>query len=425
MGGLARRVSYIKAFRHRSNGEVPALYLDAGNLFTDEKFINDQLPPEILAKNRWVVKGYSEFQHDAANIGFADLPYAAELLKKDGYEQRVSELSFIKKLTSANIHPADDSKIAPAPYLIREVMLKRGGTERKVRIGIIGLTEAGQILVAQKQNRYAGFTIEDPFQAVKNILPEVKSKADMIIVLAYMSEDQAKNLANGNPEINTIIVARQLSSTNEPQHYSNATITVANNQTKYVGELRYYFKGDGTIENQINRYVGMDPVIPDDPAALEIVTNAHNDFTNQQNNATQSNIQPTAMLGGSGNGLFVGAAKCASCHQEEHKIWENSGHARAMATLQKNGQQLNNACVGCHVVGFQRGGFQSLNTTPQLVNVQCEACHGPGKFHAEKPQKGYGFMATPQGCVQCHDKTNSPNFNFSTYWTKIKHGKAA
>lgn len=425
MGGLARRVSYIKAFRHRSNGEVPALYLDAGNLFTDEKYNNDRLPPEVIAKNRWVVKGYSDFHHDAANISYADLPYVAELLKKDGYDQRVKDYPFIKKLTSANIHPADDSRIAPAPYLIREVTMKRGGAERTLRVGIVGLTEPGPMMLAQKVNQFAGFIIEDAMQAAKNILPEVKNKADIIVVLAYMAEDQAKNLARAYPEINTIIVARQLSTTNDPQHENHATIVTANNQTKFLGELRYYFKSDGSIENQTNRFVGMDSTIPDDESALETVTNAHTDFTNEQNKSAQTNVQPTSLLGGTNNSLYVGDAQCGMCHQEEHKIWEKSGHSHAMATLERKGQQFDTECVGCHVVGFQRGGFQSQNTTPQLANVQCEACHGPGKAHAEKPQKGYGFMQTPQGCVQCHTKSNSPDFDFSTYWPKVKHNKTA
>ena len=38
MGGLARRVSYIKAFKQRSNTEVPTLLVDAGNLFSDDRF---------------------------------------------------------------------------------------------------------------------------------------------------------------------------------------------------------------------------------------------------------------------------------------------------------------------------------------------------------------------------------------------------
>src|SRR5438874_13018969 len=96
MGGLARRVSYIKAFMHRSNMEVPTLFADAGNLFTDDRFAADHLPAEVIAKNQWVVKGYADFHQDVANISFNDLPYVAELLKKDGYDQRLETYPFIR-----------------------------------------------------------------------------------------------------------------------------------------------------------------------------------------------------------------------------------------------------------------------------------------------------------------------------------------
>jgi hypothetical protein len=92
-----------------------------------------------------------------------------------------------------------------------------------------------------------------------------------------------------------------------------------------------------------------------------------------------------------------------------------------MATLEKKKEQFDNECVGCHVVGYQRGGFQSLYTTPQFANVQCEECHGPGLQHANNPGKGYGFVATPVGCMQCHKQPNDPDFNFAVYWPKIKH----
>jgi 2',3'-cyclic-nucleotide 2'-phosphodiesterase (5'-nucleotidase family) len=84
MGGLARRVSYIKAFKQRSNTEVPTLFVDAGNLFTDDRFSANELPTEVMTKNKWVVKGYGDFHHDAANISYIDLPYVGQLLKKDG-----------------------------------------------------------------------------------------------------------------------------------------------------------------------------------------------------------------------------------------------------------------------------------------------------------------------------------------------------
>src|ERR1051325_2205883 len=123
MGGLARRVSYIKAFKHRSNLEVPTLFVDAGNLFSDDRFTANQLPGEVMTKNRWVVKGYGDFNHDAANISYSDLPYLAELMKKDGFDARLQEMPFIGRLISANVQPADDQHKAPAPYVIREVAL--------------------------------------------------------------------------------------------------------------------------------------------------------------------------------------------------------------------------------------------------------------------------------------------------------------
>jgi 2',3'-cyclic-nucleotide 2'-phosphodiesterase (5'-nucleotidase family) len=298
MGGLARRVSYMKAFKHRSNGEVPALFVDAGNLFTDDKYNNVELPVDSLAKNKWVTKAYADFRQDAANISYVDLPYMAELLKKDGYEQRLQEYPFIKKLVSSNVRPADDRNQAPAPYLIREITLKRGNPNQKIKIGIIGLTDAKPSTMNQKETTRSGFVIDDPFQAAKNIIAELKPKVDFIIALAYMPQDELQRLASENPEIDSIIGASQFSSMDDPVHFNQATITKAYNQTKYMGELRYYIRSDGSLENQVNRYVALDGFIPDDPAALETTTSAHDEFTNETNKNAKSSVVPTNILGG-------------------------------------------------------------------------------------------------------------------------------
>jgi hypothetical protein len=420
MGGLARRVSYIKAFKHRSNTEVPTLSVDAGNLFTDDRFSANQLPAEVMTKNKWVVKGYGDFHHDAANISYVDLPYLGELLKKDGFDKRVEEFPFIERLVSANIHPATDQHRELAPYVIREVTLKRSAPGKKLRVGIVGFSEPKPTGPNASETVYAGFRIDDPFEAARKVLPELKQKTDFIVALAYMDMGSAQRLATENPDIDTIIGARQTSTLDEPQHFNRATITYCYNQTKYLGELRVYFKGDGSAENQINRYVALDSVIPDDPSAQEVVTTAHTEFTREQNtNAASASTKPGLLIGGT-DSPYVGVETCAGCHIEENEVWVNSRHGHAMATLEKKNQQFDNECVGCHVVGFQKGGFQSLYTTPQFANVQCEECHGPGRQHASNPGKGYG-LATPAGCVQCHKEPNDPDFDFAVYWPKIKH----
>ena len=109
---------------------------------TDDRFSANQLPADVMTKNKWVVKGYGNFHHDVANISYLDLPYLADLLKKDGYGDRVDEYPFIERLVSANITPVDDQYRAPVPYIIREVSLKRGAPGQKMRIGIVGFSEA-------------------------------------------------------------------------------------------------------------------------------------------------------------------------------------------------------------------------------------------------------------------------------------------
>ena len=423
MGGLARRVSYVKAFRARSNSEVPTISVDAGNLFTDDRFTNGKLPSEASIKNRWVVKAYGDFHEDAANASYADLPYLSELLLKDGYDKRASELPFINKIISANIAPVDGSVASLPPYVVREVTIRRGKPGKTIRVGIVGFTEPKPVGPMEKESVYGRFRIDDPFQAAKRVLPDLKSKSDFIIALAYMPQEQAQRLASENPEIDTIIGARQVSNMDEPQHFNRATITYCYNQTKYLGELRVYVKDDGSVENQLTRYVGLDSIIPDDPAAGETVTTAHTEFTNEQNKSAQreSAAHPATSILGGGDSVFAGVETCATCHAGQNEIWQKTGHAHAMATLERKNQQFDNECVRCHVVGFQKGGFQSLVTTPQYANVQCESCHGPGREHAENPGKGYGFMATPVGCMQCHTQVNSPDFNFETYWPRVKH----
>jgi 2',3'-cyclic-nucleotide 2'-phosphodiesterase (5'-nucleotidase family) len=424
MGGLARRAAYIRAFQLRSHDEAPALFVDAGNLFSDDRYAAGELPPEITVKNRWVLKGYSDFNHDAANLSYLDLPYLATLLKKDGYDKRAAEFPFIKKLISANIKPMDPGVQAPPPYVIVETTLKRGQPGKKYKIGIIGLTQGKPVSPTVDEYDVAGFHIDDPFIAAKRILPDLKKQVDFVVALAYMPQDKAQLLATQNSEIDAVIGARQMSNTGEVQHFNRATLTYAYSQTKYLGELRVYLSNDGKIENQTNRYVALDDSVPDDPAAAEVVASAHTEFTNEQSKTAQqvqASATPMTLL--STASPYAGVDECAKCHQQEYDIWKNTGHAHAMATLEKRNQQLDQGCVKCHVVGYEQGGFQAVYSTPQFANVQCESCHGPGKAHVDNPAKGYGFMSVPVGCMQCHTQNNSPDFNFALYYPKIKHTK--
>ena len=119
--------------------------------------------------------------------------------------------------------------------------------------------------------------------------------------------------------------------------------------------------------------------------------------------------------------IYAGDNLCKNCHLAEHTVWSDSRHGRAYNTLRKINKAFDPECLVCHVVGYNTvGGFISELDTPNLKNVQCEVCHGAGKKHASAPGPGFGNNAN-KACKKCHVKNHSPRFNFTQYWSKIKH----
>jgi len=91
---------------------------------------------------------------------------------------------------------------------------------------------------------------------------------------------------------------------------------------------------------------------------------------------------------------YVGSKKCKMCHIKEYKSWEATTMAKAFDVLKpgERGEARSEAgldpakdfttdvtCLKCHVTGYgESGGFTDVESTPDLVGVGCEMCHGPG-----------------------------------------------
>ncbi|MFM8414521.1 MAG: multiheme c-type cytochrome [Planctomycetota bacterium] len=149
---------------------------------------------------------------------------------------------------------------------------------------------------------------------------------------------------------------------------------------------------------------------------------------------------------------FAGSAACQECHAEAYEVWENSGHATALTTLEEARPRRDSdpECLSCHVVGWapQRfepfeGGFAGMDKTPHLAHQGCENCHGPAAAHtavergdvrateAERDRLRAELVLsldTPEGkekavnnCLECHDLDNSPQFDFDEYWPAVEH----
>jgi hypothetical protein len=141
-------------------------------------------------------------------------------------------------------------------------------------------------------------------------------------------------------------------------------------------------------------------------------------------------------------------------------VFEKTPHAHATDTLVHltPPRHFDPECLSCHVTGWDPqkyfpydSGYLSLTKTPDLVGNGCENCHGPAGRHAaaengeidikdaEKeelraalrlkvgPNEGnksgqlFKTESVVDRCMRCHDLDNSPEFDFQTYWPKVKH----
>jgi len=128
-------------------------------------------------------------------------------------------------------------------------------------------------------------------------------------------------------------------------------------------------------------------------------------------------------------GDYLSVEACVECHEEEVSGWKTTPHAHAFETLKEQGEEKQSAqgCVKCHVVGFEKdGGFIDMELTPELKDVQCEACHGPGRQHAESEDPA-DILVKPDAmlCRTCHTEGQDKNFDYESKKMWVHGGSGA
>lgn len=411
LGGVARRMGYVNAFRKRSP-DAATILVDTGNIFSDELGASgSDLRPDARLMNDWIVRANEIMPLSVANLSYRDLRYARGLFQPDAALKPQKST-----LVSANIRSADSTRPDPLRYTIVTAESKR--LKRPVRVAFIGLSD-----IAPEEYsagvKASGYVIEDPLVAAKTALAEVRDKADVTVIVGYLRMTTANKLANQNDDIDVIIASDGRGLVPDPKQVNNALVVFGAKETKHLGELRMYTDAEGVVDRFTARYVELDEVIADDPQMAVMTRQARKEIDAAQ---TRMAEEESASLQGSGDSPYAGSESCSKCHLSEHQVWQKSRHSQAFAALETKQRVFDAACVGCHSVGFQKQGFLNIKATPQFANVGCESCHGPGAEHVKTPKAGdYPTPAAPAICVSCHDRDNSPDFVFQKYWPLVAH----
>jgi len=103
---------------------------------------------------------------------------------------------------------------------------------------------------------------------------------------------------------------------------------------------------------------------------------------------------------------YVGMEKCVECHPEHVESYSDWKYSKIFRILEMRGKEHDPECLPCHTTGYgQPGGFVSVEKTPNMKNVQCEACHGPASLHLSAPtvEAHQSTLSIPVNvCTKCH-----------------------
>jgi 2',3'-cyclic-nucleotide 2'-phosphodiesterase (5'-nucleotidase family) len=385
-------------------------------------------PKSHFVARMMTVRGY-----DAVGIGEMELGYGLDKLAADVEAYGLN-------LTSANVEARGEREPVAAdnpsgkrglkaarehgtafpPYLVGE----RDG----VKFAFVSLVSPSTVVRSVGSEEEPGveaisWAIGDPAAAAARIVPEAAERSDVVILLAHMDETEASALLSDLPQVDIAVLGHDTRTTGmgaEPPVVGNALVIKATSRGQNVGEMHFTTGSDGGVTLVSNRVHFLASSYEDDPEMLALL-----DGFDDENRKHQKLLYAKQQLEGSRHSegrTYLGVGTCQTCHQKEFEVYKGTRHAQAYATLASQFMHRDTNCVGCHVTGYEeKGGFAGMrlrNAEIDLIDVQCEACHGPANLH--KRDGSYLDIAL-ESCAKCHTEHDDPDFDFERDWEKIKH----
>ncbi len=361
-----------------------------------------------------IIDAYKKMGYDAVAVGPLDLAAGAEFLK----QQDKPAFPWI----SANLLNTDNHPVFP-PFIIKQT--------GQSTTAIIGLTGAESL----PANLHTG----DWHTILPAQLQILAKKCDHIILLSNLPEKENYEIAQQYPEIRIIISADPQFSNLSPVINNSTLITQTAQQGKYLGRLDIEWGNTGKWESGLDQLHGDSPKdtlpstfvshftalqssLPKSSAVENIVSGIKQQISRLNTAAPQTNSLQSATMIQDRQSVtgFTGFERCATCHRAQTDFWKSTRHAGSYATLLKVGQANNLDCLPCHVTHdtplFNKDPAdmkQLLALPSSLQTVGCEACHGPGKAHADTPQ---GIKPVRRAdktvCLHCHTVKRDTAFDY-------------
>lgn len=383
-GGLLYAVDVVDKLRTENPNTI---FVDSGDLFPAKNW---------EPKARFAFEFYNRMGLDALNIGEQEFWFGVDYLKKLAKNSKF-------KILSANTFWQGQPLFKS--YLIKELS--------GVKVAIIGLLHP-DLLKRLDSQKLQGIEVKPYEEELRRVLTEVETKApDLIVLLSHAGDEFDRKVALKFPEINFIVSAHSEKLFEQPVVVGKTAILQAEHYAHYIGVLDINYSNDGKISYK-NKIIKLEnvPVIHDAAQIYQKYLDATDALVDSLSNAVGQNQQDYKPV--------PKPSDCGSCHFDEYNHWSRTPHAFAWSVIEEDGRTGDVSCISCHTTWFgKQGGFLNTTTTPQLINVGCVSCHVDFEGHPQQKQTMEPVKEST--CIECHDRPNSPDFNFETYHEAVVH----
>lgn len=387
LGGIKRRTTVLDRQRKKNPQTV---IISAGGLIASQG-VNDRL------KSRYILKAFSRLNYDAIGVQWTDLSYGAEFAAKynlpwvatnwvNGQFSRSRTIS--RTVNGRQIDLRFFTWLDPDSSPVRQMP----GGKPEVYDDIDKLTKS--LAAANKQGALTVLTTTLPLSIIKDQMP--LDNVDILFVRAGY-------------EVYS-----------EPEQNGHTLVLQPGSRGMRLGKLQLSLDDSNNIKSWHHDIIAMPQSVSDAPRMKGWYADYNAEV--KENYEKRVAIKKQHQ---SGDSPFAGEQQCQQCHAKQYKVWQDSEHAKAFEDLEIVQKSFDPECIQCHTVGFNRpGGFIDISLTPNLMNVQCENCHGAARQHVMSGGKqpvANKDWSKARMCGQCHVQKHSPSFDLNQYWPKIAH----
>ncbi len=344
--------------------------------------------------------------YDAVGIGEAELRYGLGFL-------RAQLDAFQLPAVSANMIYEDSGKPVFSPYLV----IRRGG----LRIGVTAVSGDIEDLRGKepiKEWKEQNVTLSDPQAALENVIERMRSKekVNLVIVLSHMGDEVGTKMAKNVAGIDVWIEAHNRGRLVRPEKKGETILTACRGRSSGYAELFLSFTEEKMVSNFVGQAKTVESKGPTDEAAVALIKAFKKEESKPVQKRAQKAEKPRDLSMVNAH-RYLGFDSCRKCHEKIYEGWTKTDHASAYATIAETEQWNDPDCLMCHTTGYgMMSDPESGMIEPKYWNVQCESCHGMGTEHHRGPGAA---EVSEHVCLECHNQSNSPEFDYATY---LVHG---